>query len=91
MKGKLLSAMVNGLPVVTTTVGAEGMALQHGETCLLAETAQDFIDALVQLHEDAALWGRLSSQGLSHILDVCGDDVARQTLNSLFGPMSSGS
>jgi len=91
MKGKLLSAMVNGLPVVTTTVGAEGMALQHGETCLLAETAQDFVDALVQLHEDAALWGRLSSQGLSHILDVCGDDVARQTLNSLFGPVSSGS
>ena len=45
MKGKFLSAMSNGLPVVTTKIGAEGLYLQHGlnamisidprETCLL--------------------------------------------------------
>ena len=34
---KILEAMASGLPVVSTTVGAEGLEVTHGQNILLAE------------------------------------------------------
>lgn len=46
---KILEAMAYGRPVVSTTVGAEGMGLQDGRHLLLADTMQDFASAVVRL------------------------------------------
>jgi glycosyltransferase involved in cell wall biosynthesis len=37
MKGKVGEALAHGLPVVTTSIGAEGMALVHGQHVLIAD------------------------------------------------------
>ncbi len=67
VKGKVNSAMAHGLPVVATTIAAEGMHLSDGEHVLLADTAEDFAAAVVRLHQDAALWQRLSANGLDNL------------------------
>ncbi|HEX8557382.1 MAG TPA: glycosyltransferase [Pyrinomonadaceae bacterium] len=67
MKGKVGEALSYGLPVVTTTVGAEGMHLRDGEEALIADTAADFAAAVVRLYRDEALWSRLSSNSHAHV------------------------
>lgn len=49
---KILEAMAYGRPVVSTTVGAEGMALENGRHVLLADRMDDFADALVTIAKD---------------------------------------
>jgi glycosyltransferase involved in cell wall biosynthesis len=67
MKGKIGQAMSHGLPVVTTSIGAEGMGLQDGEHVLVADAPETFADAVVRLHTDRLLWEKLSRRGASHV------------------------
>ena len=39
---KIFEAMAAGTPVVSTTIGAEGLPVKHGETIQIADTAQQF-------------------------------------------------
>jgi GT2 family glycosyltransferase/glycosyltransferase involved in cell wall biosynthesis len=66
MKGKIGDALSYGLPVVTTTVGAEGMFLRNGEEALIADTAEDFAAAVARLYRDEELWRRLASNAHAH-------------------------
>jgi GT2 family glycosyltransferase/glycosyltransferase involved in cell wall biosynthesis len=63
MKGKVGEACAYGLPVVTTSVGAEGMGLVDGEDVLVADDEDEFADAVVRAYHDAELWGRLAAGG----------------------------
>lgn len=63
VKGKIAAAMAHGLPVVTTSVGAEGMDLQQGKHVLLADQPAAFAAACLRAHGEEALWQRLSSAG----------------------------
>ncbi|MBW3609209.1 MAG: glycosyltransferase [Actinobacteria bacterium] len=60
MKGKNVHAMAHGLPLVTTTIGAEGMDLVDGQHALIRDGAQAFAAAVVALYRDPALWSRLA-------------------------------
>ena len=63
MKGKIGMAMAMGLPVVTTSIGAEGMGLVDETHVLVADDEQGFVDAVVRLCRDDALWETLSVEG----------------------------
>ena len=60
MKGKNVHAMAHGLPLVTTTIGAEGMDLVDGQHALIRDGAEAFAAAVVALYRDPALWAHLS-------------------------------
>lgn len=49
---KLLEAFASGIPVVSTTVGAEGLARNDGEFCALADEPGDFARAILDLFRD---------------------------------------
>jgi len=66
-KGKLVTAMAHGVPIVTTPIGAEGLGMRDGESALIAEGAADFVAATQRLYEDEALWQRLSAAGLAKV------------------------
>lgn len=61
MKGKVGEACAYGLPVVTTSVGAEGMELADGDDVLIADDARAFAAAVARVYQDAELWGRLAA------------------------------
>jgi GT2 family glycosyltransferase len=51
---KLLEAFAAGIPVVSTRVGAEGLALREGEFCALADDAAAFAGRVLELLENPA-------------------------------------
>ncbi len=46
---KILEACSNGIPFVSTSVGAEGIPVVNGENCLLADEPKDFIQAIIEM------------------------------------------
>jgi polysaccharide biosynthesis protein PslH len=56
---KAFEAMAVGRPVVSTTLGVEGLDIIPGEHFLAADTAADFAAAILRLFDDAALRDRL--------------------------------
>ncbi|MCC5852991.1 MAG: glycosyltransferase family 4 protein [Alkalimonas sp.] len=63
LKGKLLDAMQQGTPSVTTPVGAEGM---HGDLPWPGSIAKDeaaLVDAAVALYQDETRWQQAQQQG----------------------------
>ncbi len=60
---KILEAMALGTPVVSTSKGAEGLDVTHGENILVADDPADFAQAVLRLLGDAELRARLSANG----------------------------
>ncbi|MBE9563536.1 MAG: glycosyltransferase, partial [Proteobacteria bacterium] len=80
MKGKLGQALSLGLPVVSTTVGAEGMGLKDGETALIADDVEGFAKAVWNLYNDSELWNKLSQQGRDYIEEQYGETAVKNKL-----------
>jgi len=60
-KLKVLDAMATGTPVVTTSVGAEGLLVAHGVHVLIADSADDFARSIERVLADAELSESLSA------------------------------
>ena len=60
---KILEAMAAGVPVVSTTLGAEGLDVQHGENILIADTNEQLVEAIVNVVENQAQRNGLSAAG----------------------------
>lgn len=52
---KIIEAMANGLPIVTTRAAAEGTPVRHGVNGLIADNAAEFADHILRLWEDEHL------------------------------------
>ena len=62
MRVKILDAMARGLPVVSTSVGCEGIAVVPGEHLLVADTAEAFADAVLRVLADDDLAAALAQK-----------------------------
>jgi glycosyltransferase involved in cell wall biosynthesis len=60
---KILEAMAAGVPVVSTTLGAEGLEVRHGENIVLADTNEELVEAITSVIENEAQRDRLSVAG----------------------------
>jgi polysaccharide biosynthesis protein PslH len=63
MRVKILEALAAGLPIVTTSIGCEGIAVENGCHLLIADTPQDFARATLRLLEDPAFASTLAHNG----------------------------
>ena len=63
MRVKILDAWLWGMPIVSTPIGAEGIAVKDGENILLAEDPAAFAAAVLALLQNEALNQNLRTQG----------------------------
>jgi polysaccharide biosynthesis protein PslH len=64
---KIPESMAMTTPVVSTTIGAQGLGLQHNHDILLADTAEDFTNETVRGLMDAPLRRKLIANGLNTV------------------------
>jgi len=85
IQGKVCTSLAFGVPAVTTSVGAEGIAVTHGEDILIADHAEAFAQAVVRLYSDEALWKRLASNGVRAIASQFSVENAERCLRRVLG------
>lgn len=66
-RGKILEAMSMGIPVVTTSLGAEGLVVRNMENIIIANQPDAFSDAIVKLLSDRGLYTRISKNSRTTI------------------------
>ena len=87
MKGKVGQSLSYGLPVVTTSIGAEGIGLEDGVSAMISDDAAGLAQRIVDAYQDPALWQRLSSEGQAVIARRFSPAVVeRQILDMLNTP-----
>jgi glycosyltransferase involved in cell wall biosynthesis len=62
---KIVESLAIGTPVVSTTIGAQGLDLKHGHDILLADDAESFASEIARGLADNALRSSLESAGLA--------------------------
>lgn len=86
MRVKILNALAQGLPVVTTSIGCEGIVVEHGRHVLIADTPAEFARAVVQVLKDRSLASDLGRCG-RHLIETLYDyRVACRSLDDIYPP-----
>ena len=81
IKGKVGEAMAHGIPVVTTSIGAEGFGATHGVDIMLADDPASFAEAITQLYSNGELWERLATNSRLLIKNHFAPEVVAETIN----------
>lgn len=83
IKGKVGTAMAAGLPVVATSLAAEGMLLSENENILLADTPEAFANKITKIYQDEVLWSSISKSGISFASKAWGAEAAWSILHGI--------
>tara|TARA_R110000868_G_scaffold99106_10_gene272936 strand:+ start:657 stop:1892 length:1236 start_codon:yes stop_codon:yes gene_type:complete len=103
LKGKLVDAMQNGTPCVTTSVGAEGMFGNFETNGFIEDKPEDFVNKAIELYQDENLWEEKQQNGfeiinrrfnktnhqqkLVAIIDITTKQLYKKRLNNFTGQM----
>jgi glycosyltransferase involved in cell wall biosynthesis len=79
-KRKVLQALMYGTPTVSTSIGIEGLHLEHNRQVLVADDPSSFADEITRLLTDAELWEQLRTEGCRHVAGSHGRAAARAQL-----------
>lgn len=87
---KILEAMAMGLPVISTTLGCEGLEVQHGVHLLIADTARDFAQACAIVLQDKGLASKLAHNARALILEKYDANSALRGLDAAYAQANQG-
>ena len=86
IKGKLIEALYNGIPVITTNVGIEGLDSIE-DSVIIANTAEEFSEKILKYYEDNSYLQKLTHNGYNYInenfIEENAKDVIINDFNSL--------
>lgn len=80
LKGKIVDAMVNGTPCVTTTIGAEGLYGNLKANAFIADSPENFATKAVELYTTESLWTTFQHNGFQ----VINNRFNKQNFEALF-------
>jgi polysaccharide biosynthesis protein PslH len=81
---KVLDALAAGTPVVTTSIGNEGIGAIPGEHLLIADTPADFASHVVRLLQDKPMRERIGRAGIDFVSAKFSRDALRKTLEEFY-------
>ena len=67
MRIKIIEGMALGKPIVTTSIGTEGIATTSGKNIILAEDSAGFTEAVSKLIEDRVFFDEISKNAIEYI------------------------
>jgi glycosyltransferase involved in cell wall biosynthesis len=84
-KGKIIASLEAGVPVVTTTIGNEGIGLRDGVEALLGDTPDELAGHVISLLSDPDLADSLAAAGAAVLRGRFSEDQVRQGLDAVLG------
>jgi glycosyltransferase involved in cell wall biosynthesis len=81
---KVVEGLAMGKPMVSTTVGCEGVDVRNDEHLLIGDSAQEFAKKVLRLFEEPALGGQLGRAGRELMEREYSWDRAGELLESLY-------
>lgn len=91
LKGKVLTSLSYGLPMVASTIACEGIGLNDEINILIADDPAEFAEKVVRLYTDAALWNRLSTAGFDKVNRDYSTAATRSYFERLFMSLADSS
>jgi GT2 family glycosyltransferase len=89
VKGKITQSLAQGLPVVTTPIGAEGLDARDEQYMLVADDQRELALQAIRVCRDDQLWRSLSRAGQSLVAEQCSTQVLTERLGVLLdGPVT---
>lgn len=88
MRVKILNAMAMGLPIVSTSVGCEGIGAEDGRHLLIADNPADFAEAVVKLLTDFELRKQIGKASRAFVLENYGWDSIFSKLDVALGALA---
>lgn len=89
MKGKVGEAMAHGLPVVTTTIGAQGMGLIHGFDSMISDNAEGFAAAVIELIRDRKLYESVRAKAMEKIRETSSPEIVERKIRLLLSELAA--
>ena len=81
VKGKVGESMAHGLPVVTTSIGAEGFGLTNERDILIADNPREFANCVTRLYSDKELWEKVAANAYRHVQQNFTPEVIAKVIN----------
>jgi glycosyltransferase involved in cell wall biosynthesis len=81
---KILEAMAMGVPVISTTIGCEGLAVRNREHLLIADTPREFAEACAAVLRDEGLARKIALNARRLIAQQYDANVALKSLDSAY-------
>lgn len=80
LKGKLITAMHNGTPNITTAIGAEGMHDTLDWNGSIVDNTEEFAEAAISLYQDESAWQQAQQNGIKIINTLYNKDLGEKEL-----------
>lgn len=87
MKGKIGQSLEHNLPIVSTTIGIEGMDLTDNYNILVADDTDNFAAKIIELYHSEELWKTIQRNSLM-ALNEFSVEKAQQNIEYLFDSLA---
>ena len=79
---KIFEAMAAKIPVVSTTIGAEGLPVKHGKNILIGDTPKEFANAIIKLDSDPELYNKITNNAYKLVKESYSwGEISRKFIN----------
>ena len=83
MKGKVNEAMAHGIPVVATSIGAQGFEATHGKQIMIADDPDEFARSVIALLQDQRLQQEVGLGGQKLNSAICSPEAVKKNIEEL--------
>ena len=83
MKGKVNEALAHGVPVVATSIGAQGFQVEDGTQMFIKDDAEGFANAIISLLQDQNKQRTVGLAGQKFNETICSPDVVRVKISKV--------
>ena len=80
---KIYEAMAMEKPIVSTSIGAEGLPVENGQEIVLADTPETFADAVVKLIRQPALAAEIGQRAAVKVREKFGWDKVAESFAAI--------
>src|SRR5438309_6220376 len=81
---KIIAAMAQGVPVVSTSIGCEGIPVRNEEDLLVRDDPTAFASAAVQLAQTPQLWRQLAEAAKKTVAKHYSTEGVRRRRNEIY-------